>query len=1242
MLKAKQGDTELFDIEAYQYNAEIMGEVNLSCEVYLDVPNEDFENFSLDMYVNINGENLYLSSFEPTGVKNTDNTYPKYSLVFESKRVELKRKYFRDLTSDTGIDWGTEYAFYGNIADFATRFQKNLTKYFLNNEWSIEVYGNHSQDVSVLFEASNLYLFDALKQMSETWDKEWRIVSSGATNVIQVGFPQETLDHNFEYEGGNAGGGLTVIQKEVDTSNIITRMLSAGSTKNIPYQYFRQLSESELEAGNVQDPNVAPLFSNGYYNLMPKCFREYIKGWNEGSIGTEYTPPRPTRRDEFWKGYDDGRETFFGNSTYNPITYYEKNINLWGEREGVVEVNEEIFPTITDVTIDGVGLIDEVVDVEQISFNSQEIQNNYYDGANIISDLGYILNPSIDTHITNSNPLIFSYNSASIPLLNTQQLVFNHYNFYGFIPTPINKTITSKLIIQREQSPDVWIDVHEYLTNGINTDQRFGLRDCYIFEKDITYQTSISGNYRFKIDINILLPNNTSSIRTYIGTSLSAKVTNLSYGNRIDIADISDRIDDGIDNSEGYVLLSSNKYSQEFDVVGFTQQINLGLCKISGRSQYDLSIPNENDVNGTLMVAATVILQQKTSDVWNNYAFINIPFEVTRVTKYVPSVLLYGDFIGSSLQVFNCIPIGTYRLKTELRLWRNTSIPRANQLVSVVDLDLSNMYQSKLSYSSYFNIWIKDIGFNINDYKSSQPAQLNFTTGAIAGEDYLFEINEVTPDTSRTYIKDEVTYTSAYRLKCLKSDADKDATGLSIPNTFKQGQAGDKFILLNINMPYTPYVLNAEERLEAYVKAELDKVCDAKRAFSIEIYDPFISSFAETNKLITGNYIKIKHTNLIGSGSTATVQIKGITITQSKGDMFPKFAIILSEESSITRPTITRGGGIIGDLYRRYRDLGDRFDNVTRNVSSINTNLGRTINVDTFNNNYRQVSGVNKEINALALSAKTTADEKNKCWTIKPIPPYYEGDQWLVDAGEEFNIGEVVYCITTRLEGKINYNDWSLSRYKGITEINTSINNVIGAIPSGSTVIEEINTVKGIAEDKNKSWTITPTTPYYKGDQWLSDSGEISTCIRTKLSGDFDGLDWRMPRYIGSSELIEKIGVLPLDVDDKERTVADLIGNVPKDKTLYSQIEAISLIANEAYRMSRPKSFINVYGIQDEKNKTFNTAEPFVLGSSRIYILKDAFFRGVDYNELDESTFEFISYAPSEKDFIMFEAIIDN
>ena len=212
-----------------------------------------------------------------------------------------------------------QYSFYGNIADFATRFQKNLTKYFLNNEWSIEVYGNHSQDVSVLFEASNLYLFDALKQMSETWDKEWKIVSSDATNVIQVGFPQETLDHNFEYEGGNAGGGLTVIQKEVDTSNIITRMLSAGSTKNIPYQYFRQLSASELEAGNVQDPNVAPIFLMGIIILCLSVL-EYISGYNDQSFGIGTSA---------WiKGRAD-----FNAGVYNPINLLREKILILGEKE---------------------------------------------------------------------------------------------------------------------------------------------------------------------------------------------------------------------------------------------------------------------------------------------------------------------------------------------------------------------------------------------------------------------------------------------------------------------------------------------------------------------------------------------------------------------------------------------------------------------------------------------------------------------------------------------------------------------------------------------------------------------------------------------------------------------------------------------------------------------------------------------------------------------------------------------
>ena len=64
---------------------------------------------------------------------------------------------------------------------------------------------------------------------------------------------------------------------------------------------------------------------------------EYISGYNDQSFGIGTSA---------WiKGRAD-----FNAGVYNPITYYEKNINTWGEREGIVEVNEDIFPTITDVT----------------------------------------------------------------------------------------------------------------------------------------------------------------------------------------------------------------------------------------------------------------------------------------------------------------------------------------------------------------------------------------------------------------------------------------------------------------------------------------------------------------------------------------------------------------------------------------------------------------------------------------------------------------------------------------------------------------------------------------------------------------------------------------------------------------------------------------------------------------------------------------------------------------------------
>ena len=1071
MLKVKQGDVEKFDIEAYQYNAEIMGEVNLSCEVYLDVP---LTYFSLDMYVNINGENLYLSSFEPTGVKNTDNIYPKYSLVFESKRVQLKRKYFRDLTSDlAGIEWGTEYSFYGNIADFATRFQKNLTKYFLNNEWSIEVYGNHSQDVSVLFEASNLYLFDALKQMSETWDKEWRIVSSGATNVIQVGFPQETLTHNFEYEGGNGGGGLTVIQKEVDTSNIITRMLSAGSTKNIPYQYFRELSASELEAGNVQDPNVAPIFSNGYYNLMPACFRRYITGWNEGNNGTTYSPPRPTYTPEFWKGYDDGRKTFFGNLTYNPITYYEsESIEVWGEREGIVEVNEDIFPTIS-----GIDTRDEVVDVEQILSNEQSadtsITRHHLDYDAIGDKFGQTLEIGEIT-ITNANQEEFNYygiinvlsgysgtNSATISIkyqLENLSWQEEYSKTFSYNASSSDKRIYDNVKLTRNTTYKIYIIINGHtesiFISQFNSGYRFyqSLKSKYNQSNIINGYFQNSGNTFNPIILNTDYANSytihaiTNEVSYIYGTfrtdirmcSCDFKlVLQVDYGNG-NFIDAPAYIDD-----EGIVYESYRLYTKTPNDLSSNTTYNFEdnyTFYLDGNYSYRLvtriiSFTPAYKYNGNLL-----------RTFYNQKSFIYNTTHSSSISLlhniHAEAYLAWGqgyyniEFTVAKALIDNAITLGIF-LAAEL----TTLIDGFESYL--VEFNMDNLFTQKIGrpYKGYFSVWIKDIGFNINDYKSSQPAQLNFTTGALAGEDYLFEILDVTPDTSRT--------SSAYRLKCLKSDADKDATGLAIPNTFKQGQAGDKFILLNINMPYNPYVLNAEERLETYVKAELDKVCDAKRAFSIEVYDPFISSFAETNKLITGNYIKIKHTNLIGSGSTATVQIKGITITQSKGDMFPKFAIILSEESSITRPTITRrGGGIIGDLYRRYRDLGDSLGNVTRNVSSINTNLGRTINVDTFNNNYRQVSGVNKEINALALSAKTTADEKNKCWAVKPIPPYYVGDQWLVNvATGDFIVNDTVYCKTTRLTGVFTNSDWGLSRYKGLDEIDNSLFLKIGTLP---------------------------------------------------------------------------------------------------------------------------------------------------------------------------------------------------
>ena len=967
MLKVRLGNEDKFEIEQYQYNAQIMGDVNLTCDIFLS---SEEAVFDLDMYVNINNENLYLTSAEPTGEKNNTNTLEKYTLYFESKRVELKRKYFRDLTSNgTGVDWGTSFSFYGNIYDFADRLQMNLDKYFGIETYIITELPEGYPLTKLLFTADNLYLFDALNTMSEIYGLEWRISAEGDTFNIEIDPEEVILTHIFEYEGGNIGKGLTLIQKNIDTSNIVTRMLSAGSTKNIPYGYFRDYSEQ----GYLRDMNIAPDFAIGFFNLMPKCFRDYIRGYNY----YPYTPrPEDIGNFAYEKGYRDK-----ANGVYNPLTYYEANVSKWGVREGIVEVNEDIFPTITDVQKDGLGYVDEVVAVEQVNFDNEEAYEEYDDTDNIFNSYDYWwYSSSLNNTIASGNTYlsISADDEVNMLILKAEQYIYFDVTSKILIQPNSNNLVNSEVTLTLERQNGLVWDEETSFIFPLNRDNKVADE---LYSSDISnfsYLIPTNGVFRFsvKIDVNLLNPNPIALNVSHIIDIHNLRVTNSDYGKKKPLDDIN------------HILMcvnannSSVVYSPNFFTTEQEHEVYIPNARLTGKIQYDRDIPNENNQNGILMFDCSVILQKEiSSGVWTDYEVKKFESEFTPIDSFIVgtndsilpttgSAWVAGNIVAEKTMVFSSLMEGTYRLKTVLSISKK-QIGSITPLPTFVRVELKEMYYTLKGYKPTFYVWIKDV-FDLtqeNLYLTGVDPQINFTTGNLAGDEYVFSFDpaEVIEDNSKSLSG----VPSKWRLTCYKSEADKEATGFAIPNTRKQGNAGDKFIFLGINMPYDPYVLTAEQKLEDYVKDELNKVSDVKRDFSLTLYDPFISGFSDKENLLPSNYIKVKHDALIEG--ILQVQIKGVTITQNKGAVYPTYSLELSDKSSIT-PIKRRGvlgrledttDALLRDTQIAFKGLREVSGSVKRKADNTISESRYSLSKGIGSNAHVLIGGVEKEVSAI-------------------------------------------------------------------------------------------------------------------------------------------------------------------------------------------------------------------------------------------------------------------------------------
>lgn len=186
------------------------------------------------------------------------------------------------------------------------------------------------------------------------------------------------------------------------------------------------------------------------------------------------------------------------------------------------------------------------------------------------------------------------------------------------------------------------------------------------------------------------------------------------------------------------------------------------------------------------------------------------------------------------------------------------------------------------SEESYFYLWIKDIGFDLNDYKSTEVMEISLKSGGCAGRS--FEIVEC--------IKPESTF--GYRLK-LKKVIDEDLL-MYFPNATYPIDAGNKFVLLNIEMPDV-YVKAAEVRLKKKGEEWLLNNC-----FPSPVITPTLDNieiFRDGNiaeHLIEGNKIVLEDEDL---GISKVFTITNLKIAEGK-DLIPQYEVTLSNNETVS------------------------------------------------------------------------------------------------------------------------------------------------------------------------------------------------------------------------------------------------------------------------------------------------------------------------------------------------------
>lgn len=352
-----------------------MGERVITTQVKIDGDiTPDFE--STEWSLVYRGEKFVLNTHTPQAAKDDTTRNSLVDLTFVSFPIsELRRYFFVELSEVTlGTYIIDKYiaSLRLNETDFYAAFNRVLNYYF-NGGIIMQVNPSLAASAEVKdVELNYTYLMDALDNIPNVYNRTYSFEWDGTNQryVIKVGYDYTAISHVFQY---GYDGGLKRIERQVEDTDIYNQLLGRGGEKNLPYRYFKKTDpNNDIWAA---DPDAIPELALVYFGrLLDANFRWYIRGWvknthRDTSHDEGYTLPDYDDNDvpaAYLWAYQKGRYT---DTVFSPVEYVEDAASIaeYGIRQGKLEDDDTIYPTIQGVTVNPYGRIDESVAIGPIT-----------------------------------------------------------------------------------------------------------------------------------------------------------------------------------------------------------------------------------------------------------------------------------------------------------------------------------------------------------------------------------------------------------------------------------------------------------------------------------------------------------------------------------------------------------------------------------------------------------------------------------------------------------------------------------------------------------------------------------------------------------------------------------------------------------------------------------------------------------------------------------------------------------